>query len=127
MGKKIHPESAEALVLLQKTMIAGNYSVRSIATYLREVRYICAYYPELPPAQWTDLHIIDYMTYQKTVHQVSYSKSKMTAQSVAFFYVVLQPICSMQGLTFIPSRNCWVIATSRPRWFTFTFRHPKVT
>jgi hypothetical protein len=39
--KKIHPESAEALILLQKTMIAGNYSVRSIATYLREVRYIC--------------------------------------------------------------------------------------
>jgi hypothetical protein len=67
-------------------MIAGNYSVRSISTYLREVRYICAYYPELPPVQWTDLHIIDYMTYLKTVHQVSYSKSKMTAQSAAFFF-----------------------------------------
>jgi hypothetical protein len=67
-------------------MIAGNYSVRSIATCLQEVRYIWAYYPELPPVQWTDLHIIDYMTCQKTVHQVSYSKSKMTAQSVAFFF-----------------------------------------
>jgi hypothetical protein len=41
MEKKIYPEPAEALVLLQKIMIAGNYSVRSIATYLREVRYIC--------------------------------------------------------------------------------------
>jgi len=67
-------------------MTAGNYSPRSITTYLREVRYICTYFPELPPKQWTDLHIIDYMTYLKTVHQVSYSKSKMTAQSVAFFF-----------------------------------------
>jgi site-specific recombinase XerD len=82
----MHSESAEALVLLQKTMTAGNYSPRSIATYLREVRYICAYYPDLSPDQWTDVHIIDYMTYLKTVHQVSYSKSKMTAQSVAFFF-----------------------------------------
>jgi len=72
--------------LLQKTMIAGNYSPRSIATYLREVRYICTYFPDLPPNQWTDRHIIDYMSYLKTVHQVSYSKSKMTAQSVAFFF-----------------------------------------
>lgn len=67
-------------------MIAGNYSPRSITTYLREVRYICCYYADLSPDQWTDRHIIDYMTYLKTVHQVSYSKSKMTAQSVAFFF-----------------------------------------
>jgi len=31
MEKKILPESAEALALLQKTVIAGNYSPRSIA------------------------------------------------------------------------------------------------
>jgi hypothetical protein len=50
------------------------------------VRYICVYYPELPPAQWTDRHIIDYMTYRKTVHRVSCNKSIMIAQSVAFFF-----------------------------------------
>jgi len=82
----MHPQSEEALRLLQKTMIAGNYSPRSIATYLREIRYICAYFPDLSPQQWTDAHIIDYLHYLKTVHQVSYSKSKMTAQSVAFFF-----------------------------------------
>ncbi len=89
----MHPQSEEALRLLQKTMIAGNYSPRSIATYLREIRYICAYFPDLSPQQWTDAHIIDYLHYLKTVHQVSYSKSKMTAQSVAFFfrYVLKRP------------------------------------
>lgn len=87
MGKLIlHPESVQNLELLQKTMLAGNYSKRSITTYLREIRYICAYFPDLSPKEWNDKHIIDYMSYLKTVHQVSYSKCKMTAQSVAFFF-----------------------------------------
>ncbi len=82
----LHPESVEAIELLQKTMTAGNYSVRSIKTYMREIRYICAHYPDLSPREWTDRHIIEYMAYLKTVHHVSYSKCKMTAQSVAFFF-----------------------------------------
>jgi integrase/recombinase XerD len=86
MKKNVHSQSVELLERLQKTMIAGNYSPRSIATYLREVRYVCAYYPDLSPNQWTETHIIDYMAYLKLVHKVSYSKSKMVAQSVAFFF-----------------------------------------
>jgi integrase/recombinase XerD len=82
----LHPESVQDLELLQKTMIAGNYSKRSIIAYFREIRYICAYFPDLSPKEWNDKHIIDYMSYQKSVHQVSYSKCKMTAQSVAFFF-----------------------------------------
>lgn len=86
MEKKLHPDSVELLVVLQKTMTAANYSHRSIPTYTREVRFVCAYYPDLSPHQWTDAHIIDYMAYLKLVHKVSYSKSKMVAQSVAFFF-----------------------------------------
>ncbi|NCC62465.1 MAG: integrase [Verrucomicrobiae bacterium] len=71
---------------MQKVMVAGNYSPRSIATYSREIRYLCAYYPDVSPREWTDAHVIDYMNYLKTVHGVSYSKSKMVAQSVAFFF-----------------------------------------
>lgn len=67
-------------------MVAGNYSPRSIATYSREIRYLCGYYPEISPRHWTDVHVIDYMNYLKEVHGVSYSKSKMVAQSVAFFF-----------------------------------------
>ena len=86
MEKKMHPQSVELLEVLQKTMIAANYSKRSIPTYTREIRYVCAYYPDLSPHQWTDAHIIDYMSYLKLVHKVSYSKSKIVAQSVAFFF-----------------------------------------
>lgn len=84
--EKLNSKSIEALRDLEKTMIASNHSPRSIKTYAREIRYICSYYNELSPYQWKDKHIIDYMVYLKTVHKVSYSKCKMVAQSVAFFF-----------------------------------------
>ena len=84
--EKFNLQSVEALELLKKTMVASGYSRQSITAYLREIRYICAYYPGLIPNQWTDRHIIEYMAYLKTVHHASYSKCKMTAQSVAFFF-----------------------------------------
>jgi len=84
--EKLNQKSVEAILMLQKVMSAGGYSPRSIKTYSREIRFICQYYPKLSPNQWMDYHIIDYMAYLKKVHQVSYSKCKMTAQSVAFFF-----------------------------------------
>lgn len=78
--------SVEALELLRKTMVASNHSNCSVVAYMREIRYICNYFPTLSPQQWNDTHIIDYMAYLKTVHHVSYSKCKMVAQSVAFFF-----------------------------------------
>lgn len=84
--QKLHPQSVEALEVLRKTMVASNHSERSIASYMRENRYICAYFPDLPAYDLNERHIIDYMAYLKEVHNVSYSKCKMTAQSVAFFF-----------------------------------------
>lgn len=84
--EKFNSASMEALELLKKTMVASGHSERSIKAYLREIRYICSFYPEIAPQQWNDKHIIEYMAYLKTVHHVSYSKCKMVAQSVAFFF-----------------------------------------
>lgn len=84
--EKFNSQSVEALGLLKLTMVAAGYSRSSITAYLREIRYICAYYPDLSPDKWTDRHIIEYMAYLRTVHHASYSKCKMTAQSVAFFF-----------------------------------------
>lgn len=82
----MHEEAQGYLEALQNTMIAGNYAARSIAAYVREIRFICAYYPDMSPCQWKDVHIIDYMAYLKITFKVSYCKSKMVAQSVAFFF-----------------------------------------
>lgn len=84
--EKLHSDSTKLLEVLSKTMIASNHSLHSVQAYSREIRFICQYYPNLSPFHWKDSHIIDYMAYLKTVHHVSYSKCKMVAQSVAFFF-----------------------------------------
>lgn len=82
---KMNEKSVEALELLQKTMVASGHSKCSVVAYMREIRFICNYFPEITPQEWKDTHIIDYMVYIKQVHHASYSKCKMVAQSVAFF------------------------------------------
>jgi site-specific recombinase XerD len=84
--EKLNLQSVEALGFLKLTMVAAGYSRSSLTAYLREIRYICAHYPDLSPDQWTDRHIIGYMAYLRAVHHASYSKCWMTAQSVAFFF-----------------------------------------
>lgn len=71
---------------LEKVMVTGNYAQRSIVTYSRELTFFALYFPDVDPMDWTEQDVIDYMTYLKTVLQASYSKHKMFAQSVAFFF-----------------------------------------
>jgi hypothetical protein len=61
--EKFNSQSVEALGLLKLTMVAAGNSRSSITAYLREIRYLCAYFPDLSPDQWSDRHIIQYMAY----------------------------------------------------------------
>jgi integrase/recombinase XerD len=67
-------------------MIAGSYAPKSIATYMREVRYIIEYYPDQSPYEWKDTHITQYLHYLKTTFNVSKAKCRSVAQAVAFFF-----------------------------------------
>jgi len=69
-----------------RVMESARYSPKSILAYMREVRFLAEYYPELPPEQWHEKQIIDYMLYLQKVHQASRSKCRMFAQSAAFFF-----------------------------------------
>ncbi len=73
--EKLNLQSVEALGLLKQTMVAAGYSRSSLTAYLHEIRYICAYYPDLTPDELIDRHIIDYMAYLRTVHHASYNKA----------------------------------------------------
>ena len=84
--EKFNSQSVEALGLLKLTMVTAGNSRSTITAYLREIRYLCGDFPDLSPDEWSDRHIIQYMAYLRTVHHASYSKCKMTAQSVAFFF-----------------------------------------
>ena len=84
--EKFNSQSVEALGLLKLIMVTAGNSRSTITAYLREIRYLCGDFPDLSPDEWSDRHIIQYMAYLRTVHHASYSKCKMTAQSVAFFF-----------------------------------------
>lgn len=67
-------------------MVAGNYAKRSMVTYAREIRFFAAYFPDVSPKDWGENHVLDYMQYLKQTLGASYSKHKMFAQSIAFFF-----------------------------------------
>lgn len=67
-------------------MTAGNYAKRSIIVYTREIRFFAEYLPDVGPREWNEQHIIAYMNYLKKTLGASYSKHKMFAQSIAFFF-----------------------------------------
>lgn len=71
---------------LEKVMVAGNYAARSIMAYAREIRFFAEYFPDSKPKEWTENHVIEYMRYLKMTLGASYSKHKMVAQSMAFFF-----------------------------------------
>ncbi len=45
--EKFNSQSVEALGLLKLTMVASVNSRQGITAYIREIRYLCAYYPDL--------------------------------------------------------------------------------
>jgi len=47
--EKLNLQSVEALGLLKLTMVAAGNSRSSITAYLHEIRYLCAYFPNLSP------------------------------------------------------------------------------
>lgn len=96
----MNEEAVAALLQLETVMVAGNYSARSIIAYVREVRFFAEYYPDLTPEAWTENHVMEYMRFLKMTLGSSYSKHKMVAQSMAFFFrhVLKKPFDSMSKL-----------------------------
>ena len=55
-------------------MVAGNYALRSLESYTREISFFAEYFPDIEPENWTENHVRDYMTYLKmTLGSVSYA------------------------------------------------------
>ena len=74
------------LLQLEKIMVAGNYAAKSLVVYAREVRFFAEYFPDVSPNDWNESHVLDYMVFLKKTLGASYSKHKMFAQSIAFFF-----------------------------------------
>ncbi len=67
-------------------MTVGGYSVRSIGNYVREMRFIFEYYPDTLPSRLTAEQIEQYICYIKRVFNSGFSKCRLVASSVSFFF-----------------------------------------
>ncbi|MBA2329739.1 MAG: tyrosine-type recombinase/integrase [Flavisolibacter sp.] len=67
-------------------MTVGGYSVRSIGNYVREMRFIFEYYPDTLPSKLTAEQIEQYICYIKKVFNSGFSKCRLVASSVSFFF-----------------------------------------
>ena len=67
-------------------MTVGGYSVRSIGNYVRELRFIFEYYPDTLPSKLTAEQIEQYICYIKQVFNSGFSKCRLVASSVSFFF-----------------------------------------
>jgi integrase/recombinase XerD len=67
-------------------MTVGSYSVRTIGNYVREMRFIFEYYPDSDPATLTAEQIEVYICYIKKTFNSGFSKCRLVASSVSFFF-----------------------------------------
>ncbi len=73
-------------------MTVGGYSVRSIGNYVREMRFIFEYYPDVSPADLTAEQIEVYICYIKKTFNSGFSKCRLVASSVSFYFKqILRP------------------------------------
>ncbi|MCY7292121.1 MAG: site-specific integrase [Ferruginibacter sp.] len=84
---------------------AGHYSTQTAKNYLTELRYLFSYYADCRPSQLTYHQTVDYLIYLTKTLGCSRVKSKMAAQSFAFFFKhVLQKPYQVPGFLF-PARD----------------------
>ncbi len=67
-------------------MTVGGYSIRSIGNYVREMRFIFEYYPDVSPADLSAEQIEVYICYIKKTFNSGFSKCRMVASSVSFYF-----------------------------------------
>lgn len=67
-------------------MTLGDYSPRSIQNYLREMRFIGEYYPDVPLEEFTRENIESYVLYLKQTLGSGRDKCRMVAQSLSFVF-----------------------------------------
>jgi hypothetical protein len=69
---------------LRQVMTASHYSPKSIENYVREMRFLLEYYPNLLPCAITDKHTTNYRCYVKDVLKWGRDKCRDAAAAFSF-------------------------------------------
>ena len=84
--------AAQACLLqMYNTLLARQYSVRSIRNYTQEMRFLFAHYYDLLPESITQHDIINYICFIIKEHGVGTEKCHQIAQSCSFYYKHVYP------------------------------------
>jgi site-specific recombinase XerD len=67
-------------------MIVGDYSKRSITSYVRELRFVAEYFPDVPINSLNEEHITNYMLYLKQSLGCNRDKCRMAASALGFYF-----------------------------------------
>lgn len=79
-------QAEQVLRQVEKVMVVKNYAHRSIENYLRELKFLFAYYRDLEPRELTTQHVIDYLYFLIRQHQASRVKCRMVAHACSFYF-----------------------------------------
>lgn len=72
-------------------MIVGDYSKRSITSYVRELRFVAEYFPDVPINHLHEEHITNHMLYLKQSLGYNRDKCRMAASTLRFY------LCTRRG------------------------------
>jgi len=59
---------------MHNTLVAKNYSPRTMRNYLQEMRFLFAYYPDVVPATISTQDVVNYMAFIVKEHGVGREK-----------------------------------------------------
>lgn len=90
---------------LSNTLLAKQYSPRTIRNYVQEMRFLFAHYYDVLPASITQHDIITYITYIIKAHGVGREKCHQVAQSCSFYYKYVYPSPFILPSAFYPRKT----------------------
>lgn len=100
--------SAEAQACLQQmhnTLVAKNYSPRTIRNYLQEMRFLFAHYNDVVPTSINTQDIVNYMAFVVKEHGVGREKCHQVAQACSFYYKYVFPSSFVVPSAFYPRKQ----------------------
>ena len=90
---------------MNNTLVAKNYSPRTIRNYVQEMRFLFAHYHDVLPGSISQQDIINYIAFIVREHGVGREKCHQVAQSCSFYYKHVFPAAYIVPAAFYPRKN----------------------
>ncbi|HSF71835.1 MAG TPA: tyrosine-type recombinase/integrase [Methylotenera sp.] len=90
---------------MHNTLVAKNYSSRTMRNYLQEMRFLFAWHHDVVPASINTQDIVNYMAFIVKDHGVGREKCHQVAQACSFYYKYVFPSPFIVPSAFYPRKQ----------------------